>query len=149
MNRRDVVIGLGVIAVLAVVIYFWQRPREPEELRVPQTLSVEDQIEEAFDLEIPEDVEKVELVDITSSGYTAMATRKYENGRFELNILADLPEGKYTAEIMNEEGEAKLLGNLRIAKGGYLLELQTSQDLRDYSKVRVKMGDKEVLEGKF
>ncbi len=148
MNRRDIVIGIVILAALSAVIYFWRRPEIDEELKVPQTLSVEDQIEDAFNLEIPDDVEKAELRDVSGGDASAIATRKFENGRFELNILADLSDGSYTADF-EKDGEVKSLGSLRIAKGGYLLEFRGFEDLSDYSTVRVTSGGETILEGRF
>lgn len=148
MNRRDIVIGVVILAALSAVVYFWRKPTIDEELKVPQTLSVEDAIEDAFNIEIPEDVEKTEMVDISGGDASAIATRKFENGRFELNILADLPDASYAAEI-EKDGETMSIGSLRIAKGGYLLEYRGNRDLSDYSTVRVTSGGEIILEGGF
>lgn len=152
MNKRDIVIGVVVLAVLAGFIYFWQKPGTDEELQVPQTLSVEDKIEDKFNLEIPEDVEKAELKDATGGDASGIVTRKVQEGETQLMILADLedPEtGKsYKAQIIKDD-ETKDIGFLRIAKGGYLLEYQSGQDLTDYKKVEVKLDETTVLEGEF
>lgn len=148
MNRRDIVIGVVILAALSAVVFFWRRPEIDEELKVPQTLSVEDAIEDAFNLEIPEDVEKAEMRDVSGGDASAIATRKFENGRFELNVLADLPDGSYTSEL-KKDGETKPLGSLRIAKGGYLLEFRGFEDLSDYSTVKVISGEETILEGRF
>ncbi len=55
MQKKDIVIGLIVLAVLAGVVYLVRRPKD--ELRVTSTPSVEEKMEDAFNLEIPADAE--------------------------------------------------------------------------------------------
>lgn len=152
MSRRDIVIGLIVLGLLAVLIFRLQTPTTDEELVVPQTLSVEDQIEDRFNLEIPEDVDKAELKDVSGGSASAIATRKLENGTFTHTILADLPdpdEGMvYEGRLVKDDSEVNT-GNLRVAKGGFLLDYQSDQDLTDHNKVRVVAGDRVILEGEF
>ena len=164
MNKRDIVIGLVIVAMLVGVVYF-RRQNESEELVIPQTLSVEDEIEESFNIDIPEDVDKAELSDVGGGDATAIATRKFENGKYEHNILADLPEIE-TSEfyqgwlVKGEEGSdgysVLSTGKLRIAKGGWMLNFESSNDYSDYGKVivsREKVNDTtpetHILEGSF
>ena len=166
MNRRDIVIGLTVFALLGAFIYFRQRRIQDDELlKLPQTLSVEDKIEEAFMLDIPEDVDKAELKDVSEGNASGMATRKFEDGRFTHTVLADLPdpeEGSFYEGwlVRGEEGEDDFslisTGKMKVAKGGYLLEFDSGNDFSDYSKVVVtleKVADinpeSHILEGDF
>lgn len=166
MNRRDIVIGLIIFALLGAFIYFRQkRIQDEEQLKLPQTLSVEDKIEEAFRLEIPEDVDKAELKDISGGNASGIATRKVEDERFTHTILADLPdpeEGSFYEGwlVRGEEGEDDFsfisTGKMKVAKGGYLLEFDSGNDFSDYSKVVVtleKVADinpeRHILEGEF
>ena len=166
MNRRDIVIGLTVFALLGAFIYFRQkRIQDEERLRLPQTLSIEDRIEDAFKLEIPEDVDKAELKDVSGGNASGMATRKFEDEKFTHTVLADLPdpeEGSFYEGwlIRGEEGVDDYsfisTGKLKIAKGGYLLEFNSGNDFSDYSKVVVSLEkvadinpERQILEGEF
>lgn len=164
MNKRDIVIGFIVFAIVAGIILWTRKPRvTPVEVPTP-TSSPQEKIEEVFNYTIPEDVEKVELKDLTNSGANGIATRKYENNKFEFVILADLEdpkEGFYQGWLTKgKEGEVGFsyvkLGNLRLAKGGYILEFESPTDYTSYSQVLVtleKVNDtkieKRVLEGSF
>jgi len=159
MKKRDIVIGLLVLALLAGVIYWRQRINKPEEIKVPQTLSTEEKIEEQFRVQIPEGVEKAELKDVSGGNASGMATRKFTDGEFELGILADLPAPeteKFYQGWVNKNEEFLSLGKLRIAKGGYILDFKSSTDYPDYRKVVVSLEksltekpDKTILEGSF
>jgi hypothetical protein len=152
MNRRDIVVGLVIlVAVVGVVLIRSRRQPTAPEMQVPQTLSVEDTIENKFNLQIPDDVEKAELKDASGGTSSAIATRKYENGQFELTILADLPDpdsGSYAAQLI-EGDQVTTLGSLTLAKGGYLLEYSSPQDRSTMNSVRVMLGNSTVLEGQF
>lgn len=166
MTRRDIVIGLIILVLLAGVIFYRQRKStSQEDLRVPETLSsVQENIEKKFNLQIPEDVDKAELKDVSGAGSSAIATRKFENGKFTASILADLPDTSsgsfYQAWLVkSEEGKDDSfisLGRVELAKGGWMLNFQGTEDLSDYSKVLVtseKVQDStpetRILEGSF
>ncbi|MFV1917105.1 MAG: hypothetical protein ACC618_01280 [Patescibacteria group bacterium] len=165
MNRRDIVIGLVILAVLGGVIYFRSRSETPEELQVPQTLSTEDTIEEKFGLQIPEDVDKTELKDVSGGTASALATRKFEADAFTHAVLADLPDPDpgtfyegWLARGNQGDPDFNILstGRMRIAKGGYLLEFQSSTDYSDHPNVVItqeevadNVPEKHVLEGSF
>lgn len=161
MKRRDLIIGVVILAVLAVVIYFWQgkgpKLQVPEE--TPKTTS-EKRIEEKFNLTLPEGVERTSLEDVAGVDAIAIATRQFEDKSFTLTILADLPdpaEGFYQAWIQEQDSLEKLsIGRLAVAKGGYLLEFSAAKDYSNYNKVMVSLEkavdskmEKPVLEGSF
>src|SRR3990167_6785957 len=134
MKRRDIVIGILILAIVGGVIYWRQRSLPSEEMKVPETLSLEDTLEEKFKIEIPEDVDKAELKDVTGGSASAIAIRKFENNKFTHSILADLPD----------------------PKAGWMLEFESSTDYSDYNKVVVtsekvadKTPEKHILEGSF
>lgn len=160
MNRRDIVIGFVILAILAGFIYWRQRTTEEEELQIPQTLSVEDKIEERFNLEIPEDVDKAELRDIAGGDASGIATRKFESGRFIYTVLADLPDpekGKFYQGWLLKGDEALVsTGRMSVAKGGWILEFESSTDYMNYNKVVVTeeeisdiTPERHILEGEF
>ena len=157
MKRRDIVIGLIVLAVLAGIIFLARRQREQPELQT--TPSVEERLEESFNLEIPEDVEKIELADVSGGDSSGIATRKFEDATFTHVVLADLPEpeeGKFYEGWLVKGEEVVSTGRLRVAKGGYLLEFESSTDYSDYKTVVVSeeeiadaTPEKHILEGSF
>jgi len=163
MKRKDIVIGLIVLAALAGIIYWFRKPKE--ELKVPQTPSVEEKMEEFFNVEIPEDVEKAQLFEVIEGYGTGIATRNYENGVFTHVVLADLPhhEAPYFYEgwlVRGEEGDDDFdyisTGKMRFAKGGFLLEFESGTDYSDYNGVVITSEEIEddipedhVLEGTF
>jgi len=157
MNRKDIVIGVVILAVVAGIVYFVRKPSQAP-IEIPQE-SVEQQMENKFNMDLPEDQEKAELKDVSEIGATGIASRKYENGKFEMTLLADLPDeesGKrYQAWLMKDD-EKVSLGTFRIAKGGYVLEFTSSKDYSDYNQVAVSLESKvdmelemTVLEGSF
>jgi hypothetical protein len=165
MNKRDIVIGLVILAALAGIIFWRQRGRKNEEFKVPETLSVEDRIEEQFDIQIPEDAERAELKDVSGGNASAIATRKLENGRFEHNVLADLPEpptGQFYEGwlVRGREGSEDLsvlsTGRMEMAKGGWMISFKSSNDLTDHNSVVITVEEKadltpekHILEGSF
>lgn len=163
MKRKDIVIGLIVLAVLAGIIFWFRKPNE--ELTVPETSSVEEKMEEFFNVEIPEDVEKAQLDEVVADYGTGIATRNYENDIFVHVVLADLPaleEGFYYEGwlVRGKEGDDDFdyisTGKMRIAKGGHLLEFESSTDYSDYQGVVITQEEteddtpeKHILEGTF
>lgn len=156
MKRRDIVIGLIVLAVIAAVVYWVRRPKEKLTITPP---SVEEKLEESFNLQIPDDVEKAELSDVTGGNASGIATRKYEEGTFSHTVLADLadpPAGRFYEGWLVKGEKVISTGKFRVAKGGYLLEFKSGTDYSDYGKVVVTLEEKDdktpethVLEGTF
>lgn len=164
MNRRDIVIGAGILLLLAGVIY-WRQTTRLEETRVPETLSVEDQLEEKFKFEIPEDVDKAELEDVADVGATAIATREYQDGRYTHTALVDIADPEmgtfYQGWIVKgEEGSDDYsivsTGKLKLAKGGWMVEFESSIDYSDHDKILITQEkildntpEDKLLEGSF
>jgi len=165
MKNRDIVIGLAVLLLFAGVIYIRQRSKPKEEMVIPETLSSEETIEEKFNIQIPDNVDKAELRDVGGAGGSGIATREFENGKFSHSVLVDLPDPEkgyfyqgWLAKGTEGEGDYSLLstGKLRLAKGGWMLDYTSSKDLSDYPKVVVSLEkafdnalEKKVLEGSF
>ena len=157
MNRRDIVIGLVVLVVLAAIIYLVRRPQEQLELQT--TPSVEEQLEESFNLQLPDDVEKLDLSDVSGGNSSGIATRKNESGVYTHTVLADLPDpqaGKFYEGWLVMGEKVVSTGKFMIAKGGYLLEYESSTDYSDYNMVVVTLEQKDdktpevhILEGTF
>jgi hypothetical protein len=158
MNRKDIVIGLAILALLAAIV-FWVRRPKTNSLQLPQPTSVEQQMEEKFNLQIPENLEKAELSDISGGTSSGIATREYKDGKFTLTVLADLPDlsgGKfYQAWLINGDKTISA-GQLTFAKGGYLLNFSSNTDYSSYNSVVITSENKldiipetHVLEGSF
>jgi len=157
MKRRDIVIGLLVLAVLAGVVYWARRPKEV--LQVEIEPSVEQKLEDSFKLEIPEDVDKAELSDVSGGSSTGISTRKYENGKFTHSVLADLPDpesGEFYQGWLVKGDDVISTGRMTMAKGGYLLEFESPTDYSDHKGIWVTLEEKSdatpekhILEGSF
>lgn len=156
LTLRNFLILLITALILGGIIYYLTN-REQEEVLVvpePQTLSSEDELEKSLRFQIPEDAEKTELRNLRGDASKAIATRRVVNEVLEISILADLDEGSYQAYLVKgEQGSEDYseipAGELRLAKGGYLLEFESSEDLSAYDKIIVKDGDNVVFEGSF
>ena len=167
-SKKDIFIGLLVLAVIAGVIVWLQRPRE--ELRVeitptPIIEEIEERIRETFKVEIPDDVERAVLTDVTDGDASGLAVRKYEAGVFTHTVLADLsdPELGFFYEgwlVRGQEGDDDFAfistGKMRLAKGGFVLEFSSQQDLTTYERVVITLErvdnqkpEKHILEGSF
>lgn len=158
MKKKDIVIGIVVLAILAVILIFYNKSKTPSITQVPDLKEQESQIEEQFMVNIPENVEKASLQDVTGNGFIGFATRDFSNSMFTLTVLADLPDpdiGFYQAWLVKDDMYVSA-GKLKVAKGGYLLEFNSSLDLSDYTKVQVTQEtifdstpEVTILEGEF
>lgn len=165
MSKRDIIIGVVVLLVLAGSVLYFRRQKKGPELPIIPPPSVEDKIEKSFNIELPEDVDKATLKDVSGGDSSGIATRKYANGKFTHTALADLPDpevGEFYEGwlVRGNPGEANFsfisTGKMRVAKGGWLLEFQSSRDLTDYKmvvvtleKINDKKPEKHILEGSF
>ena len=165
MKRRDIVIAIVVLVVLGALIYWRQKNPRQEELKVPETLSVEESLEEKLNIQIPDDGDKADLKDATGGSSSGIFSRKSENGKFVSSFVADLPvpaAGKYyeawlvKGEKGSEDYSIVSAGRLRSAKGGYLLDFSSNTDYSGYNKILVTLESKSdstpeetVLEGSF
>src|SRR3989344_6527669 len=165
MKRRDIVIAVVVLVVLGALIYWRQKNPRQEELKVPETLSVEESLEEKLNIQIPDDSDKADLKDATGGSSSGIFSRKSENGKFVSSFVADLPvpaAGKYyeawlvKGEKGSEDYSIVSAGRLRSAKGGYLLDFNSNTDYSGYNKILVTLESKSdsspeetVLEGNF
>ena len=156
-DRKDLITGFIVLAILAGG-YYWLKKSEPTTTPAP-TPKIEDKIEDSFKVNIPEDVDKVELKDLTGKGVSALATKKFANKKFESMVLADLPDpdsGKFYQAWLVKDTNYVSMGKMRVAKGGWISEFQSSTDYSSYKKVVVSLETKFdqtpeeiILEGTF
>jgi hypothetical protein len=164
MDRKTIVLGLIVFVAIAGVVILLKRPKTSNPLPSP-TPNITEKIENGFNYQIPEDAERIELKDVSGGEGSGLATRKFENGKFNHVILADLADpaaGSFYEGwlVRGKQGDSNysvvLTGKLRVAKGGYLLEFESDKDYSDYKQVIVtleKVDDKNpethILEGSF
>lgn len=163
VNRRDIIIGV-IVLILVVGAALWLRNRNTKDVMAP-TVPIQEEIERSFNLTIPEDVDKADLKDVSGGNGSGIATRKYENGKFSHMVLADLPdpvagtfyEGWLVRGKMGDDNFAFIsTGMLRVAKGGFLLEFNSTTDYSNYmgvvvtlEKVNDKTPETHILEGAF
>lgn len=158
-KTRDVVIGVIVIALVITAGLVYRNLKSEKTLPTPTPSTTNrDEIVKGFNYQIPEDVESIELKDVSGGLGRAIATRKYENGTFIHAVLADLPDleqGFYEGWLVLGDKYIST-GKLRIAKGGYLLEFESTTDYSAYNKVVITKELKDdqtpethVLEGSF
>lgn len=145
MKTRDVVIGLIVLVVLVSAAFLIRRGLTKKTLTVPTpTPSVQQQIENSFGgITIPAGIEKTDLVNVSGGEGVGIATKT--------EVLANLPDleaGQSYQVWLQKDDKKVLLGKMRIAKGGWILEYDSSK-YPGYNKIIVTLGDKNILEGSF
>lgn len=150
INRRDVLAGLLILVVLVVVIYMFAKPNVPKTPFTIPTPAPEEVIENKFKLQIPDDVEKTDLNDVSGGTGSGIATRS--------EVLVDLPDpeaGKFYQAWLEKDGKLVSLGKMTVAKGGWLVSYNSSS-YPGYNKVIISLETKldanmevKVLEGSF
>lgn len=145
MRGRNLFVAFVVIvAVVAGVLLIKNRAKIAQKVNPTASPSIQQQIENKFKgLVIPTDAEKIELKDVSGGVGMGIATRN--------EILADLPtlaNGKFYQGWLEKDGKAVLLGTLNLAKGGWILNYNSSV-YPGYNKVIVTQGSTHILEGSF
>ena len=123
MRSRDVVIGFIVIVVLISVVLLVKKARVDKFYVTPvQTPSIEARIKDTFNgIIISDDTDRVELSDISGGESYGIATKTEI-----LANLPELPEGKFYSVTLTKNEDLIKLGNMRKAKGGFVLEYNFS-----------------------
>ena len=157
-KTRDIVTGIIVIAVVVTAGLVYRNLKSPKTLPTSTPSTTKEELTKGFNIEIPDDVESVELVGGVGVVGRGIATRKHEDGTFTHAILADLADletGFYEGWLVKED-EFISTGKLRIAKGGYLLEFSSNTDYSDYTGVVItkelnfdRLPEVHILEGSF
>src|SRR4030042_4486336 len=91
MDKKSIVLGLIIFVALAGGTILYRNSKTSKPVPTP-TPSVSEKITNNFKYQIPDDVEKMELKDVSGGNGSGLVTRKYEGGRFTLVVLADLVE---------------------------------------------------------
>lgn len=147
MNTRRIITIFLFIAILvtASIFVFQKNKKANPSFKLPEpTPSVTDQIEEKFQgLVIPDDTEKIELDNVSGGEAMGIATKN--------EILADLPDlekGETYQMLISNGTKTILLGNLKQAKGGWILEYDLSKYF-GYNQITVMKGRQQILKGSF
>ena len=136
MRTRDIVTGLIVLALIVGGIFWVKKTKTQKEALTVTTPGVEEKILDTFNgLTIPRDTEKTELKDVSGGNGAGIATREM--------VLADLPDPT-DSQYYQVWVDGKLLGTMRIAKGGFLFEGKV-----EGKTVQIKLGSRVILEGSF
>jgi hypothetical protein len=143
--RAKNIFTVFIIVVIVIAVALYLKNRKAAQVLAPSVSpSIEEQIENKFKgITIPDDQEKIELKDVTGGVGMGIATRN--------EILADLPtlpSGQFYQGWLEKDGKAVLLGTLRIAKGGWILNYNSSI-YPGYNKIIVTQGNTHILEGSF
>lgn len=119
-NKKDVVIGLVIIVVLVASFFVYKKfKNNPKSLETPIPVSVEykKSFEDTFKIDIPDNENAIELKDVNGGNSRGIATER------EILIDADDPESGYFYQAwLENDGNLKSLGKLKMAKGGWLIE---------------------------
>jgi hypothetical protein len=160
-----VVIIVGLIAVAAY--YYMRTPGAPDIVVTEdgQGVEVTPEMQATFGVTIAENAQTSQLVDVVGGNSTGVATRVFENGVFAHAVLADLPEptGNTFYEgwlVRGDKGDDNFAfvstGQMRQAKGGYVLEFEATTNYSDYNGVVItqettldEVPEEHVLEGSF
>ena len=161
MSKREIAVGVVIILLLSGYVFYKQRQSvSTPELSVPQILSIEDKIEDKFNITIPENLNRAELKDISGGFSSGIATIDDQRSYQEVTVLADLPnppqDSFYQGWLYNTDNTPISMGKLLEGKGGWILDYRSTKSILDYKRVAVSLEStideslgKKVLEGFF
>ncbi|MCX6705185.1 MAG: anti-sigma factor [Candidatus Woesebacteria bacterium] len=142
--KRILVAFVAIVVIIAGVLVIKNRAKIVQKVSPTASPSIQQQIESKFKgLVIPTDAEKIELKDVSGGSGMGITTRN--------EILADLPElpnGQFYQGWLGKDGKTVLLGTLELAKGGWILNYNSSM-YPGYNKVVVTVGEKHIPEGSY
>jgi hypothetical protein len=144
MRARNIFIAfIVVVAIVAAALVIKNRKATPV-LAPSATPSIQEQLQNKLKgLVIPQDQGGIELKDVSGGTSMGIATRN--------EIIADLPtlpNGQFYQGWLEKDGKTVLLGTLKLAKGGWILNYSSSA-YPGYNKVIITTGQKHILEGSF
>jgi len=146
MKGRDILtVFIVIVIIIAGVLLIKNRAKIVQKISPAATPSVQQQIQNKFKgLTIPQGEPSIDLKDVSGGSGMGIATKS--------EILADLPnlsKGQvYQGYLENSSGKTVLLGTLSTAKGGWILNYDSSK-YPGYNKVIVAIGVTHILEGSF
>ncbi len=152
-RKRDILIGLVVLVLIAGIFYLYklQKPKlKVPENSAPTFQQVEQNLEGKFKFNVPDDVEKAQLTDVSGGDGSGIATRT--------EILADIADpavGYFYQAWLEKNGTLVSLGKMLMEKGGWLITYNGSKYI-GYNKVIISLEktfdskiEKRILEGSF
>jgi len=128
-SRKDIVIGFILIIALVGGIFFYKNLKTPKVLPTSTPLTIKSKIEGLFNYVIPDDLDSIELKDVTGGIYRGIAARKFEKRIFTITVLADLPDlssNEFYEGWVFSGDKFISIGKLRIAKGGFLVDFTSN-----------------------
>lgn len=158
MKARDVVIGLVVlIALIAGALYLKNRKAAPlTSTPTPNYQNVESKFP---GLNVPANADRASLTDVSGGQGMGEAFRTFQNGKFSLTVIVNLPSPKagYFYQSWMVQGDSYLsLGKMAVSKGGYISEFGSAKDYTGYTKIVVTQEkvlnstpETHILEGSF
>ena len=133
-----------IVIIVAGVLVIRNRAKIAPKVTPSATPSIQQQIENKFKgLVVPQGEAGIDLKDVSGGAGMGIATRS--------EIIADLPtlpSGQFYQVWLENNGKTVLLGKLSMAKGGWILNYNSST-YPGYNKVIVTVGTKHILEGSF
>jgi hypothetical protein len=161
MKTRDVIVGFLVLVVAISGILIVRSSKKNKNLNLPlPTPSISQRISEKFNgITIPPNADTADLTPVAGGEGLGEAVRIFENGKFELTVLANLPQPKtgyfYQAWMSNNTTFVSL-GKLDPAKGGYLVDFTSLKNYSGYKRIVVTLEkafdqtpESKILEGSF
>jgi Anti-sigma-K factor rskA, C-terminal len=164
-RTKNVAFGIAIVIIIILIAFFLiRRNQSPSLITVNSPLptpvsSLEQDLQNNFGITVPTSAQKADLKDITGGSQMGLATLDKVNGQNEYTVIANLEDPQpgffYQAWIVNG-GDYVSLGKLTLAKGGWLINYNTTKDLSDHKSVWVTLEkvfdntpETHVLEGSF
>ena len=174
-NRsRSILVGVVVVIIVILIVIFFVRRSQNENSNLvnsnipfPQATSAfESQLQNNFGITVPSSAVKANLVDVTGGNQMGLATFDKQSlpdgklsGQNDYTVIANLEDpatGYFYEAWLANNTDVIPLGQLNIAKGGWLLDYTTPKDLTDHKKVWITLEsvndntpEKHILEGSF
>jgi len=153
-----VIVGFLVIVVLVSAGLLIKNYKKGRSVEPPIKPPVFEQVEAKFPgIKVPENADRAGLTGVSEAAGVGEAFRTYENGRFNITVMADLAATDAFYQAWMAKGDSYLsLGRMSLSKGGYIVEFSGNIDYSDYSKIIVSREkaldgtiEEKVLEGSF
>jgi hypothetical protein len=144
MKGRDVLIAFIVLVVIIAAVLIAGKKKVNILSTPTATPTILQQIQSKFSgLTIPQGEPSIDLKNVSGGQAMGIATRS--------EILADLPvppAGQYYQGWLGNGQKLVLIGTLRNAKGGWILDYNSSK-FPGYNQIVVTLAGKHILEGSF
>ncbi len=160
MKTKDVLIGLIVIAIVVTGAIVYKNSKKKTASEVVSPTPNYQFVENKFPgLKVPANADRASLNKVSGSEGMGEAFRVYENGRYNLTVMATLPDpkqGYFYQTWMVKDNLFVSIGRMGEAKGGFISEFSAGVDHTDYKKIVVTeertfdgTPETKILEGSF